>query len=113
MTSHVARLYALAAAILVFFVAWAAIAAHPWQTHRPAARIRGSRRFNCASNGCGPNRSRSSEIVDKRWAAYRASSPCKHERAPPPGAQDRPRVAPAACRPAAPHPPSASSLSRR
>ena len=31
MTSHTARLYALAATIAVFFVAWAVIAAHPWQ----------------------------------------------------------------------------------
>jgi len=30
MTSHVARLYALVAGVVVFFVAWAAIAAHPW-----------------------------------------------------------------------------------
>jgi hypothetical protein len=32
MTDHVARLYALAVAILVFFVAWAAVAARPWAT---------------------------------------------------------------------------------
>ena len=32
MTSHVARLYALAVGLLVFFVAWAAVAAHPWKT---------------------------------------------------------------------------------
>jgi hypothetical protein len=30
MTDHVARLYALVVAVLVFFVAWAAIAARPW-----------------------------------------------------------------------------------
>jgi hypothetical protein len=32
MTDHVARLYALAVAVLVFFVAWAAVAARPWTT---------------------------------------------------------------------------------
>jgi hypothetical protein len=32
MTSHVARLYAAAGAILALFVAWAGIAAHPWQS---------------------------------------------------------------------------------
>jgi hypothetical protein len=40
MTSHVARLYALAIALLVFFVLWATIAAHPWvrtSTTRSAA----------------------------------------------------------------------------
>ena len=31
MTNHVARLYLLAASVLGFFVAWAGIAAHPWQ----------------------------------------------------------------------------------
>lgn len=31
MTNHVARLYAAAGAILALFVAWAGIAAHPWQ----------------------------------------------------------------------------------
>ena len=32
MTSHTGRLYALAAAVVDFFVAWAVIAAHPWAT---------------------------------------------------------------------------------
>lgn len=30
MTNHTARLYALAVAILIFFVAWAAVATRPW-----------------------------------------------------------------------------------
>ena len=37
MTEHVARLYALAVAVLVFFVAWAAVAARPWATTTTAA----------------------------------------------------------------------------
>jgi hypothetical protein len=32
MTDHAVRLYALIAAVLVFFVAWAAVAARPWAT---------------------------------------------------------------------------------
>jgi hypothetical protein len=32
MTSHVARLYALAVSVLVLFAAWAVVATHPWQT---------------------------------------------------------------------------------
>jgi hypothetical protein len=36
MTDHVARLYALAVAILVFLVAWAAVAARPWATSSQA-----------------------------------------------------------------------------
>jgi hypothetical protein len=30
MTNHVVRLYALALAVIVFFVTWAAVAARPW-----------------------------------------------------------------------------------
>jgi hypothetical protein len=38
MTNHTARLYALAVALFVFFVAWAAVAARPWATaSAPAA----------------------------------------------------------------------------
>ena len=35
MTSHVGRLYALAIAILVFFLTWTAVAAQPWATSCP------------------------------------------------------------------------------
>ena len=39
MTRHTGRLYALAVSTLVLFLAWALIAAHPWQTtkHRATA----------------------------------------------------------------------------
>ena len=60
MTNHVARLYALVAAVLVFFVAWAAIAAHPWQTRAGDVRPAASPRCSCASSGCGRSRSPSS-----------------------------------------------------
>ena len=30
MTSHIGRMYAIAAAIVVLFLGWAAVAAHPW-----------------------------------------------------------------------------------
>jgi hypothetical protein len=36
MTSHVARLYALAASILALFLAWIGISAAPWQKAEPA-----------------------------------------------------------------------------
>lgn len=36
MTNHVVRLYALAAALLVLFVTWAAIAARPWVSQAAA-----------------------------------------------------------------------------
>jgi hypothetical protein len=71
MTNHVARLYALVAAVLVFFVAWAAIAAHPWQTRaatsdpRLAALQAREQRLRAESLAV-------KRIVDRRWAAYRA-----------------------------------------
>jgi hypothetical protein len=37
MTDHAPRLYALAVAVFVFFVAWAAVAARPWGTTQSAA----------------------------------------------------------------------------
>jgi hypothetical protein len=37
MTDHVVRLYALAVAVLVFFLAWAVVAARPWATTTSAA----------------------------------------------------------------------------
>jgi hypothetical protein len=35
MTSHVVRLYALAASILGLFLAWAGVAGAPWQAEKP------------------------------------------------------------------------------
>ena len=39
MTNHVVRLYTASAAIFVFFVAWAGIAARPWVTPAPDAQV--------------------------------------------------------------------------
>ena len=39
MTSHVGRLYALALALVVFFLAWAVVSAHPWRTAAPDPRL--------------------------------------------------------------------------
>lgn len=39
MTSHVGRLYAMAIAVFVFFVIWAAVAAKPWKTAAPDPRL--------------------------------------------------------------------------
>lgn len=40
MTSHAGRLYALALALVVFFLAWAVVAARPWATSAPDPRLR-------------------------------------------------------------------------
>ncbi len=37
MTSHTGRLYALALALVVLFLTWAVVAAHPWIRSAPAA----------------------------------------------------------------------------
>lgn len=37
MTDHVVRLYALAVAVLAFFVTWAVVAAQPWKQAAPAS----------------------------------------------------------------------------
>jgi hypothetical protein len=38
MTSHTGRLYALALGLVVFFLAWAGVAARPWATAAPDPR---------------------------------------------------------------------------
>jgi len=40
MTSHHGRLYTLALALVVFFLAWAVVAAHPWATASADPRLR-------------------------------------------------------------------------
>jgi pyruvate/2-oxoglutarate dehydrogenase complex dihydrolipoamide acyltransferase (E2) component len=40
MTSHHGRLYALTLGLVVFFLAWAVIAAHPWATASADPRLR-------------------------------------------------------------------------
>jgi hypothetical protein len=71
MTSHVARLYALALALLVFFLTWTTVAARPWahsarrladpQVTALAAREQRLRRESLVVR----------HIVQKRWAVYR------------------------------------------
>jgi hypothetical protein len=39
MTSHVGRLYSLALALVIFFLAWAVVAAHPWRSTAADPRL--------------------------------------------------------------------------
>ncbi len=73
MTNHVARLYALATSLIVFFAVWLAVSAHPWsQTAKatPAGdpQIAGlmarERRLRAETR-------RVNLIVHRRYAAYR------------------------------------------
>jgi hypothetical protein len=69
MTSHVGRLYALAIAILVFFMTWAAVAAQPWATSTQAdPRLKAIvvREQKVRAESAVVRR-----IVNQRWAVYR------------------------------------------
>ncbi|HEY6054262.1 MAG TPA: hypothetical protein VIU86_10045 [Gaiellaceae bacterium] len=70
MTNHVARLYALALAVLVFFVAWAVVSAHPWQAAKADPRITAlaarEQRLHRQSLVV-------KQVVEKRWRAYRVA----------------------------------------
>jgi hypothetical protein len=71
MTSHVARLYAAAGAVVAFFLAWAGIAAHPWAAAAPrdpqaAALARREQRLR--QDAVLVRR-----VVEQRWAEYRAA----------------------------------------
>ena len=80
MTSHVARLYSLAAGVLVFFVAWAAVAAHPWQTHKTAAQDPRYAALKVREHRLRAESLAVKRILDRRWATYRAQLTLrKHE----------------------------------
>jgi hypothetical protein len=73
MTNHVARLYALATALIVFFAMWLAVSAHPWsQTPTSAGAgdpqmtslIARERRLRAETR-------KVNLIVNRRYAAYR------------------------------------------
>jgi hypothetical protein len=68
MTSHQSRLYALALALVVFFLAWAVIAAHPWATASADPRLR-----TLALRQAQLQREAKlvRQVVAGRWARYR------------------------------------------
>jgi hypothetical protein len=68
MTSHVARLYATAGALVDFFLAWAGVAARPWTTPKPDPRVAAlaAREQHLHVQSLAVKRQ-----LDRRWAAYR------------------------------------------
>ena len=69
MTSHVGRLYALAIALLVFFMTWAAVAAQPWATSTasdPRLQAIAAREQQVRAESVTVRR-----LVNQRWAVYR------------------------------------------
>jgi hypothetical protein len=68
MTSHHARLYGLALALVVFFLGWAVVAAHPWATQAADPRLKtlGKREAQLRRDAQVVQK-----VVAKRWAHYR------------------------------------------
>jgi hypothetical protein len=68
MTSHHARLYGLALALVVFFLGWAIVAAHPWATTTSDPRLRALavREAHLRQEARVVGR-----VVAARWAHYR------------------------------------------
>jgi hypothetical protein len=68
MTSHHGRLYAVALALVVFFLAWAVVAARPWATASPDPRLR-----TLAVRQAQLQREAKlvRKVVAARWAKYR------------------------------------------
>jgi hypothetical protein len=69
MTNHQGRLYALALALAVFFLAWAVVAAHPWAT---AAADPRSRALAIRQVQLQREAKLVRKVVAARWATYRA-----------------------------------------
>ena len=70
MTSHVGRLYALAFALVVFFLAWVVVAAHPWATAAADSRqaLLARREAQLRQEAKLVH-----QVVAERWAAYRTA----------------------------------------
>ena len=68
MTSHVARLYAAAGALVVFFLAWAVVAARPWAAPAADPRIAAlsARELRLQQESLAVK-----QLIDRRWTAYR------------------------------------------
>lgn len=68
MTSHHGRLYALALGLVVFFLAWAFVAAHPWATTAPDPRLRA---LAVREAQLRHEARLARKVVAARWAIYR------------------------------------------
>jgi hypothetical protein len=68
MTNHHARLYVLALALVIFFLGWAVVAAHPWVKAGadPRLRVLSARETHLRHEAVVVRR-----IVAARWAHYR------------------------------------------
>jgi hypothetical protein len=73
MTNHVARLYAIALALVVFFLSWAAVAAAPWNHEQTAATPNPQvAALDRRAKKLERERVRVQKMLDRRFAEYRA-----------------------------------------
>jgi hypothetical protein len=70
MTDHLVRVYAAAAALAAFFVAWAGIAARPWVTQRSDPRMAA---LELREQRLQRDAELVQQVLDRRWAAYRTA----------------------------------------
>ncbi len=75
MTRHVARAYAAAVTLLVLFVAWAAIAAHPWPAGGADPRLAAQQAREAHLRH---EAARVRRLVHHRWAVYRVRLSHRH-----------------------------------
>lgn len=68
MTSHHGRLYALALALVVFFLAWAVVAAHPWAAASADPRLR---MLTIRQAELQREAKLVRKVITARWAKYR------------------------------------------
>ena len=69
MTNHVGRLYTVAFALVVFFLAWAVVAAHPWASTAVDPRLK---TLAVREAKLRQEAKLVKQAVAKRWAVYRA-----------------------------------------
>ena len=69
MTSHQGRLYFLALGLVVFFVSWAVVAAHPWATAAADPRLKG---LAVREAQLRQEAKLVQKVVATRWAKYRS-----------------------------------------
>jgi hypothetical protein len=68
MTSHQGRLYVVALGVVVFFLSWAVVAAHPWVSAAPDPRLRG---LAVREAQLRQEAKQVGKVVAARWARYR------------------------------------------
>ena len=70
-TRHVIRLYVLAVSLLAFFLAWAAIAAHPWQAAASPRRDPRLVALDVRERRLRRDAIETRRVIERRWARYR------------------------------------------